>query len=132
MELLAICPNQDFEMSANTVNIPEDLYRRPVVVAAVRVFSSSSTPLPHDRRTPNPEYMTANTPNNSYLAHSFLDLYLNKKWKLKNDEPTKLLISISSLNDELGSKSEYSQRSNIYLDVHKMINHNGTLFDGIA
>nr|CAD7440530.1 unnamed protein product [Timema bartmani] len=95
MELLAICPNQDFEMSAkyfnsddisrisdslnlmcnnyiysenlvvpnNTVNIPEDLYRRPVVVAAVRVFSSSSTPLPHDRRTPNPEYMTANTPN---------------------------------------------------------------------
>nr|CAD7399120.1 unnamed protein product [Timema cristinae] len=76
---------------SNTINVPEDLYRRPVVVAAVSVFSSSSTPLPHDRRTPNPEYMTANTPNVLAVAAPcfitwFSSLKKNVNLKLRFDD----------------------------------------------
>lgn len=39
-----------------------DLYSKPVAVAAVSVLSSSSLPLPHDSKTPNPLYITASTP----------------------------------------------------------------------
>jgi hypothetical protein len=54
---LASCPGAFISRDS-----PVDLYSKPVAVAAASVLSSSSLPLPHDNKTPNPLYITASTP----------------------------------------------------------------------
>lgn len=79
--LLHYVVSSTFQLSSQIkhkkLNIPVDLYRHPVAVAAATVFKSSSVPLNHDRITPKAEYITAIEPNVFAVALPFFIIWFN-------------------------------------------------------